>query len=216
VQDEAVQASALSLSWLPAEDVRSLASRAVLRLGAAHADPTPPESLPDLAAAAVGDGFRFAHVLSATATIRAGRVVDAAFGTSSLVVMGATTIRIGPLTKAFGAVALPAIRQAPQPRPDGSVRLVQTCGGYRAVPMPRAVPRPPFVRLRAPHVWTTLALTLRPDGGSAVELVDASAFPRHWVYDASGALVHQSNTTDYFSWLFHAGGPQTPWRGGRT
>ena len=74
MQGAAVKASVLSLSWLPAEDVRSLVSRAVLRLGAGHADPAPPDSIHDVDAALAGDGFRFAHVLPATATVRDGRV----------------------------------------------------------------------------------------------------------------------------------------------
>jgi hypothetical protein len=209
--DETLRAAVTSLSWLPVEDVRALVSKAVLRLGAGHADPPPPDAISDLDDVLNGDGFRFAHVLSATATIQDGQVIEARYDKASRVVMGATTISVGPLNQAFGATALPAIRQTPEPQPDGSVRFIQTCGGYRAVPMPRLVPHPPFVQLQAPHVWTTLALTLRPDGRSHVELVDASVFPRHWVYGADGAVVHQSNTTDYWSWLFHSFGPRTPW-----
>lgn len=81
--------------------------------------------------------------------------------------------------------------------------------------MREAAVRATFVQLKAPYVWTTLALTLRPDGSSPVELAGASDFPRHWVYDATGGVVDQRNSTDYWSWLFHSYGPRTPWADGR-
>ena len=34
-----------------------------------------------------------------------------------------------------------------------------------------------------PRAWTTLALTINADGSSHHELVGASTFPRHWIYD---------------------------------
>jgi hypothetical protein len=140
-----------------------------------------------------------------------GKIVNAAYGADSEVIMGSTTVRVGPLGATFTAVALPVLRQEPEYPDDGSVRLVQTCGGRTGVPMPRPVPHPPFVKLQAPWAWTTLALTLRPDGSSAVELVGASAFPRHWVYDAHGSLSLKSGLTDYESWMAHSFGARTPW-----
>jgi hypothetical protein len=71
---------------------------------------------------------------------------------------------------------------------ETSVRFVQTAGGRTGVPAPRRISRPPFVQLSAPLVWTTLALTIRSDGSSAFEVVGASPFPRHWLYDEHGVL----------------------------
>ncbi len=91
------------------------------------------------------------------------------------------------------------------------MRLVQTVGGRTGVPLPRPVPHPPYVRWQAPLVWTTLALTLRADGSSDVELVGASAFPRHWVYDGSGHVVLKSGLADQAGWMAHSFGVRTPW-----
>jgi len=65
----------------------------------------------------------------------------------------------------------------------------QTAGGRTAIPLPRPVPHPPFVRWQAPLVWTTLALTIRADGSSQARMVGASAFPRHWVYGSDGEVA---------------------------
>ena len=94
---------------------------------------------------------------------------------------------------------------------DGSVRFVQTAGGRTGVPLPRPVPHPPYVRWQAPIVWTTLALTLRPDGSSEVDLAGASTFPRHWVYDAEGKVVLKSGLADQSGWMAHSFGIRTPW-----
>jgi hypothetical protein len=88
---------------------------------------------------------------------------------------------------------------------------VQTVGGRTGVPLPRPVPHPPYVRWQAPLVWTTLALTLRADGTHGVELVGASAFPRHWVYDADGRVALKSGLADQGRWMAHSFGERTPW-----
>src|SRR5205807_3133295 len=89
--------------------------------------------------------------------------------------------------------------------------FVQTAGGRVAVPMPRRVARPPFVQVAPPLVWTTLALTLRADGSSSFEVLGASPFPRHWVYDAQGTLSRKVGVTDFRTWAGHAFGQKTPW-----
>ena len=58
---------------------------------------------------------------------------------------------------------------------------------------------------------TTLALTLDVDGSSTYELVGASPFPRHWIYDHSGKLVAKSGTIDFKAWFNDAFGAHTPW-----
>jgi hypothetical protein len=204
-----ITSTVTSLSWIPSEAVTGATRKAFEFVG--HYDPPPPDLLDDLTVLRDGDAFRFANRLSGYAAVQRGKVVHAAYGADSDVIMGSTTVRVGPLGATFTAVALPVLRQEPDYLDDGSVRLVQTCGGRTAVPMPRPVPHPPFVKLQAPWVWTTLALTIRSDGSSAVELVGASAFPRHWVYDARGTLSLKSGLTDYEGWMAHSFGVRTPW-----
>ena len=88
-----------------------------------------------------------------------------------------------------------------------------TTGGRTGLPAPRRVKHPPFLQFRAPTVWTTLALTIRADGTSSFEVLGASKFPRHWIYDASGQLGHKSGLTDYANWTRVSFGRQTPWGG---
>lgn len=51
---------------------------------------------------------------------------------------------------------------------------------------------PSVVQLRGPTGWTTLSLTIPADGHVEHQLTGASAFPRHWIYDASGTLSQES------------------------
>ena len=80
-----------------------------------------------------------------------------------------------------------------------------------AFPPPRRVRHKPFVQIRAPVVWTTLALTIHADGTSEQQLTGASSFPRHWVYDHAGRLVAKSGFIDYDTWWREAFGVHTPW-----
>ena len=101
-----------------------------------------------------------------------------------------------------------------QPEPEvteGSVRFVQTTGGRTGVPAPRRVRRPPFVQFVAPLAWSTLALTVRADGTSDWELLGASPFPRHWIYERTGALVAKTGMIDFDEWYRTAFGTHTPW-----
>ena len=205
-----IDASATSLSWIPSEAVTGL-SKAAFETGFTHYDSPPPDVLGELGDLRASDRFRFANVLSGWAEVADGRVTRAGYGDDADVVMGSTTVRIGRLGTTFAAVALPVIRKDPEYGDDGSVRLLQTCGGRTALPAPRKVPHPPFLKMQAPWVWTTLALTLRPDGTSKVELTGASPFPRHWAYDATGTLVLKSGLTDYSTWAAHSFGARTPW-----
>jgi len=69
----------------------------------------------------------------------------------------------------------------------------------------------PFFRFSSPVAWTTLALTISSDGRARGELAGASPFPRHWVYDAEGALQAKSAEVDYRRWLEQASSDDTPW-----
>jgi hypothetical protein len=124
--------------------------------------------------------------------------------------MGSTTVRVASLGATFAAVAMPDLRPAPEVG-DGWVRFRQTCGGRTAVPMPRSIRRPPYVRLQSPLVWTTLDLTLHADGRADLQLVGASPFPRHWVYGSDGELVLKAGLTDFAGWTRQPSHRATPW-----
>lgn len=205
-----IEAAATTLSWIPSEAVTGL-TKAAFETGFTHYDPPPPDQITDLRGLRDDDRFRYANLLEGWAEVEDGRIVRAGYGDGSGVLMGSTTVRVGRLGATFAAVALPVLRREPEFRPDGSVRLVQTVGGRTALPAPRAVPHPPYIKLQSPLVWTTLALTLRPDGTSEVSLPGASAFPRHWVYDDAGSLTLKSGLTDYSAWSAHSFGARTPW-----
>ena len=67
------------------------------------------------------------------------------------------------------------------------------------------------MRIHSATAWTTLALTIREDGSSEHELVGASTFPRHWMYDRDGHVVAKSGTIDFKKWYREAHGERTPW-----
>jgi hypothetical protein len=62
-------------------------------------------------------------------------------------------------------------------------------------------------------VWTTLALTIHADESSDYEIVGASPFPRHWIYDHSRRHVAKSGLIEFRDWYREAFGSQTPWGG---
>ena len=61
------------------------------------------------------------------------------------------------------------------------------------------------------QVWTTLALTIRADGTSSFEVLGASKFPRHWIYDAEGKIAAKVGLADFKDWYRDAFGKHTPW-----
>src|SRR5262249_29383748 len=79
------------------------------------------------------------------------------------------------------------------------------------LPAPRHINRPPFMQFFAPVVWTTLALTIDAEGSSRYEVLGASAFPRHWIYDGSGDLVAKVGVADFKGWYHGQTGDHTPW-----
>jgi hypothetical protein len=207
-----VAAEAASISWIPSESMASL-MRFGMELGLSHWDQPPPDRIlipGDVHDLCSRDRFRFANVIAAWADVENGTVTDAAFANESCLVMGATTVRVGGMGATFRAISLPTLRGEPE-RGDGQVTFVQTVGGRTGVPLPRRVARKPHVQWAAPTVWTTLALTLRADGSSDVQLRGASAFPRHWVFGPDGKLSLKSGLTDERRWLGESFGEQTPW-----
>ncbi len=208
-----VEASVTSISWIPSEAVAGMA-KMPFSVGVAHYDDPPPEHIGApgsrvLASLRDADRFRFANELRAfTEFDPDGRVVAAGYRGAGMI--GSTTMRLGGASTTVAAVAMSDRQREPEVG-DGHVRFVQSCGGRTGVPAPRTVRHPPFVRFHAPTAWTTLALTIRADGSSEHELVGASTFPRHWLYDHSGALVAKSGLIDFTNWYAHAFGKHTPW-----
>jgi hypothetical protein len=201
-----MESSVTSVSWIPSEAVTGM-TKLPFEVGFTHYDNPPPDVIDDLEALGAADGFRFANRLGAWVEVQDGRIVD--HGYSGGAVMGSTTVRLGKQAT-FAAVGFPDIRRDPEISPT-SARFVQTAGGRPAIPAPRRVSHPPFVQLKGPTVWTTLALTLNIDGSAQFELAGASTFPRHWVYDAAGKLAQKAGLTDFKEWYRHAFGKHTPW-----
>jgi hypothetical protein len=203
------ESSVLSLSWIPSEAIRG-ASKQAFEMGALHYDEPPPDVVagPDeLEGLRAGDRFRFANDLRAWVDVEDGRIVG--HGQSGGCHIGVTKLKLGR-TFNVAAVAMPEIRPEPEVG-RGWVRFTQTAGGRTGVPMPRPVPRPPFFRVEAPLVWTTLTLTIHADGSAEHAVTGASPFPRHWVYDATGNLSHKSGLLEMKDWARHAYGRSTPW-----
>lgn len=202
-----VESSVTSLSWIPSEAVTGV-MKATFAAGLSHYDAPPPGQLGDVAALRDADAFRFGNVLRAWAEFDGSTPVS--FGQDGGTLMGSTTVRLGPLDATFAGVAMPELRPEPEVG-DGYVTFTQTTGGRTALPLPRRVSRPPYMRLQAPIVWTTLRLTLRADGRSTMEMAGASPFPRHWVYDATGVLALKAGVADWRAWLGQPSWTATPW-----
>jgi hypothetical protein len=207
-----IEATATSMSWIPSESVWSGMRRA-FEMGLAHWDEPLPDAITgtdQIKELCAQDRIRFANVLTAWVEVEDGKITSSGVSDDSGLVMGSTTIRVAKVGATFKAFSLPTLR--PEPEHDGdAVTFVQTVGGRTGAPLPRPVKRKPFVQWFAPTVWTTLSLTLRADGSSDVELLGASTFPRHWVYDADGKLAYKSGLTDEDHWLNQSFGQRTPW-----
>ena len=201
-----IESSVTSVSWIPSEAVTGM-TKLPFEVGFTHYDNPPPDVIEDLEGLGAADGFRFANRLGGWIEVENGKVVD--HGYSGGAVMGSTTVRLGKQAT-FAAVGFPELQRDPEVAPT-SVRFVQTAGGRPAIPAPRRVSHPPFVQLKGPTVWTTLALTIGVDGSTRFELSGASPFPRHWIYDAAGKLAQKAGLTNFREWYRHAFGKHTPW-----
>jgi hypothetical protein len=204
-----IESSVLSVSWIPSEAVTGLPKQ-IFEVGVTHYDEPPPDTIPldqleDLRAAG---RFRFANRLSAWIEVQDGRIVDAGYTGGGR--MGLTTVSLVGKSAMFEPVALPDIAHDPEIH-GTEARFVQTTGGRAPLPAPRHVRHPPFWQMKPPDVWTTLALTICTDGTSRFELVGASSFPRHWVYDEQGKLAAKAGLADFKDWYRKAFGKHTPW-----
>jgi hypothetical protein len=205
-----IESSVLSVSWIPSEAISGL-PRQVFDLGITHYDDPPPDEISapaQLEELRAAGRFRFANRLNAWIEVEGGRVVDAGYAGGGL--MGITTVSLAGRSVRFDPVALPD-RQAEPEILDGTARFAQTAGGRAPIPAPRHVKHPPFVQLRPPDVWTTLALTIRADATSDYDMVGASRFPRHWIYDSHGHLAAKAGLADFKEWYRTSFGRHTPW-----
>jgi hypothetical protein len=201
-----------TISWIPS-DLLEGTGRLATRLKLARHDPPPPDRLGGDIHRAIEElrqlgRFRFANELGAYIELEEGSI--SGWGYCGGGVMGATTVHLGVGAITVPAVQLPDQTAEPEVGPT-SVRFVQTVGGRTGAPMPRVIRRRPFVQYVAPIVWTTLELTIDVDGSHRGNLIGASDFPRHWVFDDDGALVAKSSVADYRTWMNESFGRRTPW-----
>jgi hypothetical protein len=202
-----VESSVTSLSWIPQGAVEGF-NRLSFGLGVAHYDPPPPEVLGDLEELEATDRFRFVNRLEAWIEVQDGRVVDAGQAGGGRV--NVTRVGYGSASIAFAPIVLPDLRPDPEIGAS-SARFVQTAGGQVGFPVPRRVRHEPYIQIRGPVTWSTLALTIQADGRAEPRLIGASSFPRHWVYDHRGRLVAKSGFIDHETWWREAFGTHTPW-----
>ncbi|MFL5726256.1 MAG: cyclic nucleotide-binding domain-containing protein [Chloroflexota bacterium] len=201
------ESSVTAISWIPSEAI-SGPSKIPFELGVTHYDQPPPDRLDDLEDLRQTDRFREANELRAFVEVDDGRIVNA--GHLGQGHIGATTVKVGPAAVRFPAVHLPDIQHEPEVGAS-SARFVQTVGGRMGLPTPRPVPHKKFLQFWPSIAWTTLALTINADGTSSHELVGASPFPRHWIYDDDGRLVEKSGVIDFNKWFNNSFGDRTPW-----
>jgi hypothetical protein len=202
-----IESSITSISWIPSEAIKG-AAKLPFEMGITHYDDPPPEAIEDLEAMATADAFREANELRGWIEVEDGRIAD--HGHAGKAYLGVTRVKLGPKTFTFPAVAMPTLQPDPEVG-DGWVRFVQTAGGRTALPAPRRVKHKPYIQLASALAWTTLALTIHADGSSEHELVGASPFPRHWIYDHSGKLIEKSGVIDFGTWYRESFGAHTPW-----
>ena len=203
-----VESTVTSLSWIPSEAVRG-ATRVAFDAGFTHYDDPPPDVIEDLEALRKADRFRFANVLSAWIEVDDnGKVTGHGYTGGGL--MGSTTAGVARFKREFEAVALPDLKLTPEEGP-GWVRFTQTAGGRTGLPAPRRVRRRPFIQWQAPLVWSTLSLTLHADRPPEFEVLGASRFPRHWIFDGEGRLAAKTGLTDFRDWYRKSFGKFTPW-----
>ena len=201
--------SVTAISWIPSEAIEGM-PKLPFELGVGHYDDPPPDQLSrgDLERLRDADRFREANELKAWIEVEDGAIVGLGYQGGGLV--GATTFRLGPKAIVVPGVPFEVLRADPEISAD-RVRFMQTVGGRAGFPAPRRVKGGPLFRIQSATAWTTLALTLHADGSIEHELVGASPFPRHWIYDHDGSLVQKSGTVDFKTWYRESHGDNTPW-----
>jgi hypothetical protein len=204
-----IESSVTSISWIPSEAIAGV-TRLPFDLGVSHYDDPPPDEWKDLDAVVGPEGARFANDLRAWVEVEDGRIVAHGQGGGGRI--SNTLFRLGGMRILVEAVGYPELRPEPAVGED-FVRFAQTAGGRAGMPAPRLIKEAPFVKTQGPAVWTTLALTIYADGSTGYELVGASPFPRHWIYDSGGTLAGKSALIDFKTWYRTATLARSPWHG---
>jgi hypothetical protein len=204
-----VEGSVTAISWIPSEAIEGL-PKLPFELGVGHYDEPPPDRLEqgDLGRLRDADRFREANLLEAWIEVEDGAIAGAGYRGGGLV--GSTTFKLGPKAIVVPGVPFEVLRTEPEISGDRA-RFVQTVGGRAGFPAPRRVKGGPLFRVQSATAWTTLALTLHADGRVEHEVVGASPFPRHWIYDSEGNLAQKSGTVDFKAWYRESHGDNTPW-----
>jgi hypothetical protein len=204
-----IASSVTAISWIPSDATEGM-PKLPFELGVARYDAPPPDRIAegDLERLRAEDRFREANRLAAWIELDDGRIVGQGYEGTGLV--GSTTLNLGITDITIPGVAFEVLRHEPEVE-ENAVRFVQTVGGRAGFPAPRRVVGRPFVRIQSATAWTTLALTIRADGSSEHQLVGASTFPRHWIYDHDGNLAAKSGTIDFKAWYQGAQAERTPW-----
>jgi hypothetical protein len=202
-----IESSITSVSWIPREAIEGM-TRVPFDMGITHYDMPPPDVLDNLDGLLESGAIRFANELRAWIEVDGGQIKSYGYAGGGRI--GHTSVRFGPFGIAFAGIPFPDIRHDPEVREE-SVRFVQTAGGRPGVPSPRRVRRKPYVQVAGPTVWSTLALTIHADGSSEHEVVGASSFPRHWIYDDQLRLTKKSGLIDFETWYREIFGERNPW-----
>ena len=79
------------------------------------------------------------------------------------------------------------------------------------MPAPRRVNHPPFVQFEGADRVVDAGAHPPRRRSARCELVGASPFPRHWIYDNEGKLTAKAGLTDFKEWWRHSFGKHTPW-----
>ena len=193
-----IESSVTAISWIPSDAIEGM-PKLPFELGVARYDEPPPEHLEegDLERLRAEDRFREANRLAAWIDVEDGKIVGHGYEGTGLV--GSALVNRGVTEITIPGVVFEVLRQEPEVQED-AVRFVQTVGGRAGFPAPRRAIEGQFFRIHSANAWTTLALTIRTDGSSEHELVGASTFPRHWIYDQDGNLAAKSGTIDFKAW----------------
>jgi hypothetical protein len=202
-----IEKSVTSITWIPSEAIKGM-TKLPFEMGVTHYDNPPPDAIEDLDELLESGAIRFANVLRAWIDVEEGRIVDAGYSGGGR--LGVTNFSVGSRHMLFPTIAFPD-KQGSVDITGPSARFVQTAGGRTPLPAPRHVNRPPFVQMTSPIAWTTLSLTIDSDGSTEFDMVGASTFPRHWVYDDAGKLAAKSGVIDFKNWYRNAFGEHTPW-----
>ena len=209
------ESSVTAISWIPSEAITG-PSKIPFELGVTHYDEPPPDHLDDL------------EELRTIGPVPRGERAPGVHRGRGRPDRQRRPPRPGPHRRhdrprrpgrrsGFPAVHLPDIQHGARDRTATSARFVQTVGGRMGLPTPRPVPHKPFVQFWPSIAWTTLALTINADGTSSHELVGASPFPRHWIYDDDGRARREvGRRSTSAKWFNHSFGDRTPWGDVRT